>query len=145
MRIQDRWGDWWRMIASPDSTWIEVPRTPVERSRAMGHLRRLPAGSPVVMSAGGIGARGRSRRFARAAQVDVLAEYLAYPGLSSPAFLVRNARRPLRYFWSALAAVPPGTVRHLAIFDLAIAMVRRLPAAVQGEASPGRLLVGRRR
>jgi hypothetical protein len=133
------------MVASPDSTWIEVPRTAVERSHLIRQVRQLPAGTPVVVCAGGVGSRGRSRRFARAVSLAVEAEYLAFPALATPAFLVRNARRPLRYFWSALAAVPPGTVRHAAAFDLAIGVLQRLPAALQSQASPGRVLVGRRR
>lgn len=144
MRIPDRFGDWWRLIATPNSTWIEVPRSAADRSLAVTRLRTLPAGSPVVVSAAGVGSKRRTRSFARAAELTVDAEYLAYPALSAPAFLVRQGRRPLRYFWSTLAAVPPGTARHAAALDLAIALLRRLPPVIQGQTARGRLLVGRR-
>jgi hypothetical protein len=103
----------------------------------------LAAGTPVVLCAAAPFARRRLRRIARTGGVELQREYLAFPSVDAPAYLVDDARQPIRLFIEHALVVPPGMRVPLPV-SFAVTAARRLrPARLLRLFAPGRLAVGR--
>lgn len=112
--------------------------------RARNRLNSLPAGTPVVLTAGGLGAAGRCAAAAAGAGIVLEKMYLAFPSADAPVYLIEDAPASVAVFTRSLLAVPPGSpysfVLHAGVGALralrSVALVRLL--------APGRIAVGRR-
>jgi hypothetical protein len=90
-------------------------------------------------------ARGRCRRFASAAGVEIQREYLALPAARAPAYLVEDAPVATAYFLRSILVPPPRTI-WAAPFRLCLSAVSKLANAgpIVRVLAP-RLVVGTRR
>jgi hypothetical protein len=118
-------------------------RRPARRAQERP-LRRLAAGTPVVLSAAGPGAAIRCRASAERAGIVVERAYLAFPSAEEAAYLVEDSAAPVRLFVHNLLVAPPGSVMRAPV-DAALALVRAfMPWRVLRVVAPGRVVVGRR-
>jgi hypothetical protein len=128
----------WRLLADPCAVACWLPARPAA-------VRELPAGTPVVLLDGRLGARWRCRRFAAAGGVRIEAAYVALPSLRRPLYLVQDASETLRYLWSDLLVLPFRPPL-LPAAELAAALLRRAGAwRWTAWFAPGCIAVGRRR
>lgn len=140
-----RWQENWRVVVAPDTLPVRVPFRRGERAAAEARVRDFPKGTQVVLLADSVGSLGRCRRFAGSAGIGLEREYLAFPSMRSPGYLVENAPRPTSYFLSALATVPPAPAAVSGLAELALRFgTKVLPSTVLARLSPGCVAVGRR-
>jgi len=135
----------WRIVTSRAAVPFQLPGRGAAMRALREEVRALPAGTPVVLCDAARGRRGRCRRFASEAGVELDAEYLAIPSLRSPRYLVEDVPETLDYLWAELAVLP------LPSPALAVArLVLRVAGALglwrwAALAFSGRIAVGRRR
>jgi hypothetical protein len=138
IRASERWRDNWRVVAPAGAATIHVPR----RGRQAGTegVARLPAGTPVVLVAPGVGAARRCDAFVAEHGIEIGREYLAFPSAEAPAYLVEDDAGPARLFSRTVLAAPPGAPL---VLRAGISLLRKLPARASLRAlAPGRLVVG---
>lgn len=144
MIADPRWNTNWRVISPPGSVRVDLEPSFRKRRRARQTIAALPAGTPVVLRASPLGAIGR-KRFASRARIGVEHEYLAFPSASAPAYLVEDARGPIRVFLTAVLVTPPRTrTRFSSAIGAAIGVLRLLHWRFVRTFAPGRVLVARR-
>lgn len=100
------WAILYRALAAPDASVFDVPRARRHRRATALAVRRLPAGSDVVL-------RGRSssvKAVARAAHVRVTRELIALPSLRTAMYLVDDHAAPVSFLCNDILSVPPGVV-----------------------------------
>jgi hypothetical protein len=140
----ERWRSNWRAVAPAGATRVELPRSRSARRASEQGLRALPAGTPVVLGAGGPGAGGRCKRAAARAGIALERKYLAFPSAEAPAYLVENAHGPMSVFIQTVLAVPPRSPLALPLQAL-FGLIRRARAwRLLGVLAPGHLAVGKR-
>jgi hypothetical protein len=104
----------------------------------------LPAGTPVVLSAVAPGAIRRCRSFATETGIEVEGEYLAFPTVSAPAYLVEDAPATVHVFVKTMLVAPPRGF-FTPVIEAAIVLLRALsPWRLIRAIAPGRVVVGRR-
>jgi hypothetical protein len=131
------------VVAPPGAVEVDVPRSRSRRKDARALLASLAAGTPVVLCAAAPFARRRIRRIAREAGIELQREYLAFPSAATPAYLVGDARQPIRLFIEHALVVPPG-MRVSPPVSFGVTAARRLrPARLLRLLAPGRLAIGR--
>ena len=107
-------------------------------------IRELPRGTSVTIRATAPGARRRCRAFAANAAITVDREYLAFPTVAAPAYLVEDAPAPARVFVDAVLVAPPRTALSTPI-DVGFGMLRAFGGGrLVRVLAPGRIVVGRR-
>jgi hypothetical protein len=138
VRGSDRWRENWRVVAPAGATKIDLGRGGEDD---LGTVARVPAATPVVLVAGGVGAGRRCRAFAARHGIDVRREYIALPSAEAPAYLVENDPAPVRLFAQSVLAAPPGAAL---VVRLGVALLRLFPARASLRLlAPGRVVVGR--
>jgi hypothetical protein len=139
----ERWRDNWLAVGPADAVRVKVDRSRPRRRAQAGAIGDLPAGTPVVLSASGLGAIRRCRDIASQAGIVFEREFLAVPSAAAPAYLVENARGPVEVFLGTLLVTPPRTP-FAGMVDIALGVVRALsPWRLMGVLVRGRVLVGR--
>jgi hypothetical protein len=99
-------------------------------------------GTPVVLVSSAPGARRRSRSFASRAGVRVERQYLAFPSVATPAFLVEDEAAPVHFFLRSVLIAPPRT-RLSGLFELGLPVLRAVaPRRSLCFLAPGRVVVG---
>src|SRR3954453_9577760 len=104
-----RWGDNWLAVSPPGAVRVELERSRAGRRNKEREVRELPAGTPVVLSAPGLGAARRCRGFAAHTDVVLEREFLAVPSVTAPAYLVEDAPESVEVFLATVLVTPPGT------------------------------------
>ena len=96
----------------------------------------------MVLSDAAFGSSWRCRRFLRQASCELAREFLIFPTLTAPAYLVQAQPLALAHFWQAVVALPPGG-RNGALAHAVLQVVRRLnPWRAARALTPSRVLVG---
>jgi hypothetical protein len=141
----ERWSENVRLVGPSNAVRVRLPWLPIlPRSAAARTVRRLPAETPVILVAGAPCARLRCRAFAAWNRIELEHEYLAFPSVRTPAYLVQAEPASVRLFASSILAVPPGSAFRLP-FQLAIRVLRSVSSVHLVRAlAPGRVAVGRR-
>lgn len=144
MRRVKRWEQNWRLIAPLGARRIRVPRSRRERRALADRLRRLPAGSAVVLAGAAPRAGARSRALAARAGLALDRTYLAFPSADAPAYLVEDAPASVRAFVRSVLVVPPGSTAALP-FHAVVRLLRTGGAwRLLRVLAPGRVVVARR-
>ncbi len=139
----ERWRDNWRMLSAGGAVRVEL-RGARSKGEAASRIRRLPAGTPVVLSASGPAATRRCRSFATRAGVELEREFLAIPTARAPGCLVEDAPGPVGTFVRTVLVAPQDT-RLGPVLDAGLALLRALASLRLLRAIvPGRIVVGRR-
>ncbi len=134
----------WQVLTSPGAVRFDVPSGWRAGRALQRKIRSLPPGTVVALCGGGT--RGRWRRFASGAGLRVEREYLVFPSLHTPHYLVDDGPRAVTYFWSTLLTVPPGSAMKSALASAFIFVTRALaPWPLVRALTPVRLAVARRR
>ena len=135
-------GQRWRLLAPEGAVAVDVSSGPRAVRRAIGELRALPGGTPVVLLDHRPGGRLRARRIAAVGVVVIDRQYVALPSLRRAIMMAEDSRESLRWACRSLVAPPPGiTWAHLPL-DIAVKLLRRRPE-IAGWVSAGRIMVGR--
>lgn len=142
--MHDGWKENWQVLAPSTDGRVDLPRRGGMRATA-DELRGLSSGSQVAICASGVGARRRVRKCARRAGLVGRREYLAFPTIEAPAYLIEDSSSSVEYFFDTVATVPPGVATleaaaNVGLRGLRIASRSRLLRAL----IPGRILVGSR-
>lgn len=144
MAWSEQWQDNWGTVSPAGAVRVELGRSVAKRRRAIRTIRELQAGTPIVVCVRGPGAMRRCRRFASRAGIEVDREYLAFPSVRSPAYLVEAAPAPVHFFIETVLVTPP-RMRFAALIEACVAAVRSLsPQRVIRLLAPGRVVVGTR-
>jgi hypothetical protein len=139
-----RWRTNTLAVSPSGSAPTALKRTSAARRAQERALRRLASGTPVLLSARGPAAVHRCRESARRAGIVVEREYLAFPSPQEAAYLVEDARAPVRVFMGNLLVAPPGSAMSAPV-EVGLAVVRALmPWWLLRIVAPGRVVVGRR-
>jgi hypothetical protein len=102
-------------------------------------------GQRVALADARIGGRRRLRAKARQLGLHVEEEYAVLPTWERATFIVQDRGPALRWFFTAVATVPPGLARGAAVVDLALRWATATRAVrLAGHVVPGRLLIARR-
>jgi hypothetical protein len=134
----------WRLLTGPDVIPVDIPGSSAARRRLAERIARLPSGTTLVLCCAGLGSRWRARRFATAAGVKVVREYVAIPSALAPTCYVEDQPQTLRYFLTQVLALPRGAAAASAIFAGVKAVARhRWACALAGAFAPNRLVLGR--
>lgn len=134
----------WQVLTPPGTVRVDVPFGWRAGRALQRKIRAWPPGTVVALCGGGT--RRRWRRFAAGAGLDVEREYLIFPSLRTPHFLVDDRPRAVTYFWSTLLTVPPGSGTRSALASFFIFVTRALaPWSLVRALTPVRLAVARRR
>jgi hypothetical protein len=140
----ERWRNNLRALAPAGTLRVELPRSRSTQRGSEQGLRRLPAGTPVVLAARAPGAGRRCKRVAARAGIALEREYLAFPSVEAPAYLVENTAAPVSVFVQTVLSAPPRSSLALPI-QVLVSLLRRVRArGVVGLLAPGRVAVGRR-
>jgi hypothetical protein len=146
LSARETWDTNWRVLSHPAAQSVRVPRSQAGWEQERHRVRALPRGAAVVLLASGPMSSARSRQFARAAGVVMESQYLAFPSLTTPAYLVPDDRESIAYFAQSILAVPPRTTLLAWPLDRLLRMARSPRGwALIGRFAPGRISVGRRR
>ncbi len=134
----------WQVLTPPGAVRVDVP-SGWRAGRALQRtIQAWPPGTVVALC--GRGTLGRWRRFATGAGLHVEREYLVFPSLRTPHYLVDHGPRAMTYFWSALLTVPPGSAVKSVLVSALILVTRVLaPWPLVRALTPVRLAVARRR
>lgn len=144
MNDAQRWRSNWLVVSPPGAVRADLRSFGAGNRDAEREIRRLPAGTPVVLSAVAPGAIGRCRAFAANAGIELEREYLAFPTASAPAYLVEDAPATVRVFTDTILVAPPRNV-FSPVLEVAVNLLRRWsPWHLMRTLAPGRIVVGRR-
>jgi hypothetical protein len=140
----ERWRNNWLVVGPAGAVAVDLSRSATERLDAQS-IRALPPATPVVLRASAPGAIRRCRRFAAEAGIELEREYLAFPSVASPAYLVEDAPATIDVFVQTALVTPPRTPFSTPI-EACVGLVRALsPWRLIRRIAPGRVVVGRRR
>ncbi len=126
----------WRCLCPPGAPFITA-------DEGWRSVRKLPSGSDVVLIDERIGSRGRLRRLAADADVEILRELIVLPNITAPIVVIDDSAEAVSHFWNNVATVPPGVTWAALPARLAVQMATKAPWSWTGLA-PGRVMVGRR-
>jgi hypothetical protein len=87
-------------------------------------IRRMPAGTEVVLVDSGPASRWRCRRYAARAGLQIRRSYLAFPSVDQAFYVVEDDWCSVAWFWARYLTVPPGQSRLQAPLTLALWAVR---------------------
>lgn len=136
-----RWRDNLLVLGPKDALRTSVPKTRSAVERVQAQLRATEPGSGVVLD-GRVGTVG-VRAVARSLGVQVQREFIAFPSLSSPAYLVESTPAAVEYFCSCILTVPPGTTWTTLPVDLGLRVLQRsAPREVLRALIHNRVVVG---
>jgi hypothetical protein len=144
MVAAQHWHTNWLVVSPPGAVSVDVRRWAPARRRALGHVRALPAGTPVVLRTPAPGAIRRCRAFASRAGIAAEREYLAFPSASAPGCLVEDARPAIIVFLRNILVAPPGAALGGALEAVLVVLRAVRPWRLIRALAPGRVVVGRR-
>lgn len=133
----------WRPALPADACCYAVPIAIRRRRRLVGELRRLPAGSHVVLYDHWPGSRQRCRTLAARGGVRLVREYVALPTLSSAGLLVEDDDAVAGYVASRFGSVPPAAGLRTRLLARSVPLAGRILAGRwRGLAFGGRVVIG---
>jgi hypothetical protein len=135
-------GQRWRLLAPEGAVAVDVSSGPRAVRRAIGELRALPGGTPVVLLDHRPGGRFRVRRIAAAGAIVIDRQYVALPSLRRAIVVADDSTDSLRWTCRSLVTPPPGITWAHALLDTAVKLLRRRPE-VASWVGAGRVVVGR--
>jgi hypothetical protein len=142
---EERWRDNWLAVSPDGSLRVDLRRGRPRRRAQSDAVRKLPAGTPVVLFAKAPGAIGRCKSFASEAGIEVEQEYLAFPSAAAPGYLVEDAPASVGVFVKTFLAAPPRS-RFSTLLEAGFGLLRRLDSwRLMRRIAPARVAVGRRR
>lgn len=136
-------GQRWRLLAPDDAVVVQLTAGPLGVRRAAAQVRELPQGAPVVLLDSRPGAKLRAHRVAATGVITVDRQYLALPSLRSAIVVTEDTPGALSWALRSLVTPPPGVTWAHSLADVAVRLLRRLPA-VTGWLTAGWIIVGRR-
>ncbi|GAA2805968.1 hypothetical protein GCM10010522_24610 [Kribbella solani] len=71
-------------------------------------------------------------------------ELVVLPTLAHPMIVMDDVEQAIRYFWTAVATVPPGLALTALPASAALGIARRTPWRWTGAIAPARVVIGRR-
>ena len=143
MLSNDRWRNNWLTVGPAGAARVDLGRWGTSRVEEPA-ISELPPGTPVVLRASAPGAIRRCRRFAARARIELEREYLAFPSVGTPAYLVEDAPATVGVFVKTVLVTPPRTPFSTAI-EASLGLLRALsPWRLIRRIAPGRVVVGRR-
>ncbi|TDO48920.1 hypothetical protein EV651_12244 [Kribbella sp. VKM Ac-2571] len=131
----------------PISPWLQLcPPGTVELDLRFGPVgaAQLSPDGPVVLLDQRARSRRRLRRTARELGVVLEREFVVLPTLDRPMVVVDDVEEAIKYFWTAVATVPPGFAFALPA-SACLGLARLAPWRWTGALAPARVVVGRRR
>jgi hypothetical protein len=128
----------WLLLCPPGAVEIDLSTGPVD-------VEPLPLGLTVVLRAQRLFSRRRLRKAARELGVVVEREFVVLPSVENAMVVIDDTAEAIRYFWSAVATVPPGLAFTAVPASAVLGLARLLPWRLTGAAVPGRIVIGRRR
>ncbi|HMJ40078.1 MAG TPA: phosphotransferase [Verrucomicrobiae bacterium] len=142
-RTAGSFGEVWQLVTAPGTLRFEVPASSAARRRLALQLTTLPPGANVILSCAALGSRGRSRRLAREAGIELLREYVAIPSIDPPTCYVEDTSA-LRYLFTQLLTLPRGG----GALSASLEAIKRVahsffPADLVGSLAPIRITLGR--
>jgi|SRR6266540_43489 hypothetical protein len=144
MISNDRWRNNWLTVGPAGAARVDLGRWGMKRQVEEPAIRDLPPGTPVVLRASAPGAIRRCRRFAAEARIELEREYLAFPSVGSPAYLVEDAPATIGVFVKTVLVTPPRAPFSTPI-EASLGLLRALsPWRLIRRIAPGRVVVGRR-
>lgn len=133
----------WQLLA-PGAVCYDVPASAAARRQLAGQLRRLPAGTTIILRSAAVGSGRRCRRLARDAGIELLREYVAVPSIDPPACYVEDVPATLQYFLTHVLALPSGGAAGSAAIGAAKAISGSiLSVRLISSLAPNRLAIGR--
>jgi hypothetical protein len=140
----ERWRNNWLVVSPAGAVRVDVERSRARRRALERRVRDLPAGTPVVLCGSAPGAIRRCRSFASATGIELEREYLAFPSVRAPGYLVEDAPAPVGAFVKRLLVAPPRTALSTPM-QVCLSLLRNLgPWRAIRTIAPGRAVVGRR-
>jgi hypothetical protein len=136
-------GQRWRLLAPDDAVVVQLTPGPLGVRRATARLRDLHQGAPVVLLDPRPGAKLRARRLVASGVITVDRQYLALPSLRRAIVVTEDTSAALSWALHCLVTPPPGITWAHSLADVAVRLLRRLPA-VTGWLAAGWIIVGRR-
>ena len=134
----------WRLLTDAKTLQVDLPASSTAQRRLCEEIRALPTGTRIIVCSNAMGSRWRCRRFAAAAGITLLREYVAIPSAQAPTYYVEDTPQALRYFFSHVLALPFGGAATSAAFAAAKAAAGFVfPAALPGAVAPARIVLGR--
>ncbi|TDW78076.1 hypothetical protein [Kribbella pratensis] len=127
----------WLQLCPPGTVEIDIRSGPVDE-------HQLSAGHPVVLMDQRPLSRQRLRQVARRLGVVLEREFVVLPTLGRPMVVVDDAEQAIRYFWTAVATVPPGLAFTAVPASALLGVARRTPWRWTGAFAPARVVIGRR-
>ncbi|GAA3121624.1 hypothetical protein JOF29_006655 [Kribbella aluminosa] len=127
----------WLQLCPPGTVGIDLRDGPVRADQ-------LSSDGPVVLVDQRPRSRHRLRRTAKELGVVLEREFVVLPTLDRPMVVVDDVEEAVRYFWTAVATVPPGFAFAVPA-SAALGLARRAPWRWTGALAPARVVVGRRR
>ncbi|MBB5978370.1 hypothetical protein [Kribbella solani] len=131
----------------PTSPWLQLcPPGTIELDLRDGPFDAagLTTERPVVLLDQHPLSRSRLRRTARRLGVAVERELVVLPTLAHPMIVMDDVEQAIRYFWTAVATVPPGLALTALPASAALGIARRTPWRWTGAIAPARVVIGRR-
>jgi hypothetical protein len=142
--LHEGWKENWRVLAPTADRRTDLSRRGGMRA-AVDELRELPEGTLVAIFAPGFGAVHRVRKCARRAEIVHWREYMAFPSVQAPAYLVEASPTSLDYFFDTVATVPPNVAKLESAANLGLTVLRAAcRSSLLRRLFPGRILVGSR-
>jgi hypothetical protein len=140
----EQWQDNWGVVGPAGAVRIDLGRSVAKRRLATESVRELSNGTSIVLCARAPGAKQRCRRFASRAGIELDREYLAFPSVRSPAYLVEDAPTTGGFFVGTILVAPP-RIRFATLMEGGLAALRALSSQrLIRLVAPGRIVVGTR-
>lgn len=134
----------WRLLAPEAAMQLDLPASNSALFDLEEQVRRMPAGTEIVLCASTLGSRWRVRRFTRNAGIDILREYVAIPSAGPPTCYVEASPLALRYFFTQVSTLPGGGAAVSALLAAAKKAARLVfPTALIAALAPTRVVFGR--
>jgi hypothetical protein len=144
MISNEQWQNNWSAVSPAGAVRIELLRSAAKRRVPKQVVRELPTGTPIVLCTSAHGAIRRCRRFADATGIELEREYLAFPSVRSPAYLVEDAPATVGFFLETVLVTPP-RIPCATLIEACVGLLRTLsPRRLIRSVAPGRIVVGTR-
>jgi hypothetical protein len=144
MISNERWRNNWAAVSPAGAVRIDLRRSAAKQRLPNRTVRELPTGTSVVLCTSGPGAVRRCRRFASAAGIELEREYLAFPSVHSPAYLVEDAPATVGFFVETVLVTPP-RIPFATLIEACLGLLRAMsPRRLIRIIAPGRIVVGTR-
>jgi hypothetical protein len=135
-----------QQVHPPVSPWLQLcPPGTVDIDVRSGAVRpdQLAAEVVVLVDQRPF-SRRRLRRLAAELGIVLEREFVVLPTVERPLMVIDDTKEAVRFFWTAVATVPPGLALTAVPASALLGIARRAPWRWTGALAPGRVVIGRR-